>query len=132
MTVIKRSTGGGMIEPGVYRARLIKIEDEESSEYGPQIKFYFVVLDEDGEPTSQEILGWASAKFHPKSKLYTWARAMLRSKCPNPESDDLETEDLLNKRCDIEIVSYRKKDGSDGTKIGQLYPYNTMASSDAA
>jgi hypothetical protein len=132
MTVIKGSDGSGsMIDPGIYRARLAKIEDAVSEEYGPQLKFFFKVLDADGDETQQEILGWASQKFHPRSKLFAWAKAMLRSKCPTPP-DDIDTDVLIGKRADVEVVAYKKQDGSDGTKIGALFPYATMTSQEDA
>ena len=136
MTIIKGSDGSGsMAEPGIYRVKVTSVEDAPSNDYGPQLKFVFTVIDQDGDDTDQQIFGWCSPKFHPKSTLYAWSKAILRSKCPTPP-DDIDTKSLIGKKCDLEYVEYTKTKGVNagqkGTKIGSLYPFGTMSSDEDA
>ena len=126
MPVIQWTESGAGLEPGVYRAKVTEIM-EETGQFGPQLRFQFKTLDSDGAESDGEIRGWCSAKWGPKAKLFDWARAILRAKCPG-QGQPFDSDSLLNRKCDIEVVGYKKADGSDGTKIDRLYPYGTMSS----
>jgi hypothetical protein len=117
-------SAGSMVEPGFYRGKLSEIT-EEDGQFGKQLRFQWVILDEDGEATDKEIRSWASCKWHEKSKLYAVAKALLKAKCPQPPAP-IDTDNLINRRADLEVVAYKKADGSDGTKIGNIYPYGSM------
>jgi hypothetical protein len=117
-------SAGAMLEPGFYRAKLSEIT-EEDGQFGPQLRLQWVILNDDGEPTDKEIRSWASCKWHEKSKLFAVAKALLKSKCPQPPAG-IDTDLLLNKKADLEVVAYKKGDGSDGTKIGTIYPFGSM------
>jgi hypothetical protein len=125
-------SAGSMIEPGFYRAKLSEIIEEKDGQFGPQLRLQWIVIDEDGNATDKEIRSWVSAKWHEKSRLFGVAKALLKSKCPQPPNG-IDTDNLIGKRADLEVVPYKKQDGSDGTKIGNVYPFGTMtADEDAA
>jgi hypothetical protein len=128
MPVIQPSTGGSMLDPGFYRATISEIVEKESTFDGKvtqQFQFQFVVLDGDSEKTDLEIRGWCSQKWHEKAKLYEWSKAILGRKCP-AATDPFDTDKLLNKKVDIEVVPNPKPDRPDATKIAKLYPFGSM------
>lgn len=122
-----------MLDPGAYAAEVTAIE-ETTGEFGPQLKFTFTILGTDGQPTLDpegnpiEQWGWCSAKWHEKSKLYTWVKALLRGKGPGP-GNGLDTDILLKKKCDIVLA---EKIGPNGTrtKLEEVVAYRTYTGAD--
>ena len=125
MAILQPSTGGTMLEPGFYRAQITEILEEPDGKFGPQFRFQFVVLDTGGDQTDQEIRGWCSQKWHEKAKLHEWAKAILGRKCP-AATENFDTDKLMSKRCDLEVIANPKPDRPDGTKISKLYPFASM------
>lgn len=129
MPVLQPSEAGSFLEPGTYRAQVSSIE-ETTSEYNgkptAQLQFQFVILDADGQQTDQEIRGWCSAKWHEKAKLFAWARVLLGRRCP-ATTEPFDSDRLLGRKLDLEVIAYVKKDGKPGTKISQVYPFASMA-----
>lgn len=123
----KETTG---LEPGYYPAQVKTMEDA-SGDFGPQIKFTFSILDPDNRPRTKESgdlleqWGWCSQKWGPKTKLLEWAKVLLKAKCPGI-NEPIDTDLLLGKRCDLEIV---EKDGPNGTvsRVGKLLPFRSMS-----
>lgn len=126
--IIQPSAVGSVVEPGIYRATITEIVPTVSTYEGkqtPQLQFQFVFLDGDGAQTDQEFRGWTSQKWHEKSKLYAWSKVLLGRKCPTP-TDPVDVDRLVGKKCDLEIVAYKKQNGDPGVKIDQLYPFASM------
>lgn len=113
------------LEPGYYPAIVSSLE-ETTGEYGDQLQIQFVVLDAEGEQTDSEMRAWCSLAWSEKSKLCLWSRVLLGKRCPKP-GEPMDTDRLKNKKCDIEVVAYRKKDGNDGVKIGNVLPFDTVS-----
>ena len=123
---------GTMVEPGIWPAVVTEIiETEQTFPSEPdkivqQLQFQFVILGADGSKTNDQIRGWTSRNWSTKSKLFAWAKVLLRNKCPK-ENEPLDTDLLIGRKCDLEVVEV----GTDGrTKINQLYPYRTMSATD--
>lgn len=120
-----------LLEPGVYQAELIDYTDTRddgsalmsNALYGepkPQWKFKFELLDYP-EPDRQ-ISAWVNKPkdmnaVAQNSNLTAMAGALLGVGI----GDEWEIEDLLHKRCRVQIEWFKKKDGSDGCKIGKFY-----------
>ncbi len=128
--VLQYTEGGSALEPGYYSARIDAIE-EVSGEFGLQLKFHFALLDQDGEPVTKKDgspviqWGWCSMKWGPKTKLFEWARAILRTKTPK-EGEPLDTDDLLNRKVDFQMGENQK----GNVALLKLYPYRSMTGSD--
>ncbi len=114
------STG---VDAGDYSAVITDIEDEDG-QFGPQVRLQFVILDDDGDQTKDQIRGWASQKWGPKTKLYDWARAVLGKKCPGP-GQPFDTDKLINRKCDIRV---EEKAGPQGPRsfIAGVFPFGTI------
>lgn len=112
------------LEPGIYPARVSEIVETEG-QFGPQLQFQFVVLDDQGHDTPGQIRGWCSASWGAKSKLYSWAKVMLRQKCPK-DSEPLDTDLLAGRKVDLEVGA--KGDGKSFLK--EVYPFRTMSAKD--
>lgn len=110
-------------EPGIYQA-IISGVDQVEGEYGPQIRLRFTILTHDGEKTDEQISGYCSATWGPQTKLYQWAKAILKGKVSPGE--DFDTDELLNRRCDIQV---EHRQGRKGLKavVTQVYPYRTAS-----
>lgn len=131
MPVIQWKEASGLaLEPGFYRAKVTQIK-ETTGDFGPQLEFTFTVLDEEGDETDNTVRAWCGIAWSAKAKLFGWSKALLRSKCPIPPAP-IDTDVLIGKRCDIELVQGKQRDdGGYWTKLAPtIYPYNTMASKD--
>ncbi|OGO27116.1 MAG: hypothetical protein A2W33_07045 [Chloroflexi bacterium RBG_16_52_11] len=74
MTITVERTHYEAIEAGVYQAKIADVEDVPDGQFGPQLKFTFLV---DGFEPEVKLLAWASKKFSDKSKLLKWTEAAL-------------------------------------------------------
>jgi hypothetical protein len=119
----KESTGS-MVDPGMYRFEVTSLEDTEGK-FGPQIQLQLAILDNDGDSTGQEIRMWCSAKWGNKTQMLEIAKVLLGKKCPVPPAP-IDTDVFIGRKGDMEVVSYRKVDGTDGVKVGSLYPYRSV------
>lgn len=123
MPVIQWTEFNG-VEPGNYSAVIESIEDTDG-QFGPQLQFEFRVLDSGGNQTDATVRGWCSSKWGPKAKLYGWATAILRNKCPKA-NQPIDTDVLIGRKCDLVVKEYAKPDGQKGTKIDAVYPFKSM------
>lgn len=112
------------LPPGDYSAIVTEIEEEEG-QYGLQLRFQFVVVDDDGRKTDQEIRGWASAKWGPKTKLLDWAKALLGKKCPRA-NDPLDTDLLIGRKCDLRVEERPGQQGQMRSAVAGVYPYRSI------
>jgi hypothetical protein len=116
--------------PGYYPAQIKEIEVT-TGEFGPQLKFIFSILDGDNKPvmrdsgTPEEQWAWCSQKWGPRTKLLEWGKVILKAKCPGP-GEPIDTDLLIGKRCDIEIVEKETPNGTR-TRIERLMPFRSMS-----
>jgi len=110
-----------VLPTGDYPASIGRIELEDG-QYGQQLKFSFDLLVE--EYADRTLLGWASAKFSTKSKLYGWTRAALGGQPIDP-AYVLDTDDLIGKKVLLTVLVKQKDDGSgiEFNKIDSVRPY---------
>ncbi len=123
--VLQWTEAGAIVEPGTYSAIVKEITEEAEGMYGPQLRFQFVVLDDDSDETDQQIRGWASAKWGEKTKLFKWAKSILGSKKCAP-NQPIDTDKLLGKKCDLVVAARKKQDGSMGSGIEDVFPFRTV------
>lgn len=97
---------------GDYKARITEIDEDEGL-YGPQVKFEFTISG--GEFDGESLLGWCSAKFSAKSKLYQWTRAAFGADIP--EDYPFNSDDLLNRKVALTVIIMQKDDGSEFNRI---------------
>ena len=101
------------VEPGVYPGKITDIQEEDGA-YGPQLKVYFLLDPFEGYEGGKQLFSWCSRKFSPKSKLYSWAQAILGR---ITHDYFFESEDILEKPVLVVIDNRFSADGS------QLYDY---------
>jgi len=51
---------------------------------------------------------------------------LLGRRCP-ATTEPFDSDRLLGRKLDLEVIAYVKKDGKPGTKISQVYPFASMA-----
>jgi len=103
---------------GEYVAKISEIV-EEDGQFGPQLKFTFDMLAPDLE--MRYVVGWCTAKFSKKSKLYAWTKAALGGN-PIPPDWDFDSEDILGKIVRLELVTDTKEDGEAYNQIHAVKP----------
>ena len=121
-TVIPR-TEYTPLEPGLYPAMVEEIELA-AGQYGQQVKVKFQ-LDDDEEQGMEDrfLIGWASAVFGPKSKLWAWTRVLLFGGRDIPdEFGGLDIDALKGRRCLVSVTTKQGNDGSTYNKIADLLP----------
>lgn len=96
------------VDAGSYRARVEDVELTEG-EFGPQLKFKFRLAEESFEDVV--LLAWASAKFSPKSKLFSWVNALVFGGAGIDASYDLDTDTLRGRECMLLVEVQRKETG---------------------
>ncbi len=124
------------VEPGTYGAQIQDIQEETFTDAEGRtrlaLKFFFLLLDADGKPlkgaNGNPVVqwGWAGRAWSERSKLYRWAKAILRSKCPGL-NEPLDTDLLLGKKCDIALGERTGPRGESRVAIEEVYPYRTMS-----
>jgi hypothetical protein len=82
-----------VIETGQYPAKITDIEAV-SGQYGDQLKFTFTLPSSEGN--TRTLLGWCSAKFCPKSKLYEWTQAAMGG-APIDREYNFNSDDVIGK-----------------------------------
>ena len=89
------------IPPGLYTARLEKIE-EATSQHGTYYRWCFVIVDE-SEHEGRNVYANVSDKFGPQSKARRWCEQMSGRAIRRGEQFD--TDVLLGKSCHITITN---------------------------
>ncbi len=136
VAIVKPSAAGAMFQDGYYSAVITEIT--ESVYHGTnrqtgkpedvdQFTVQFVILDADGKRTTDEIRGYVRQAWSQRSNLFKWASAILGRRCPKPE-DDFDTDALLNKKCDIQIVNQTSQKGAEYSKVASVFGYQSMTS----
>lgn len=114
-------------QEGIYPAVLERIE-ESAGLYGQYIKWHFMVPNAKGEAIS--VSGLTSTTFtpHPKCKFHTFASA-IRGK-PFQDSEVLNTDELLNKRCRVYLVIREIETGGSINNVERVLPEVTSEAVD--
>jgi len=101
---------------GEYVARIDEIV-EKAGTFGPQLQFRFklIQMEKDASP----ILGWASATFSNKSKLYAWTKAAFGGG-EIPRQYTFDSDDLIGKKVLITLVVRDREDGTPFNRIDSL------------
>jgi hypothetical protein len=110
-----------VIDEGVYAARIASAEPVEG-QYGQQIKFSFDVLDADEETS---LLGWASAKLTPKTKLFEWAKAAMGDQFE--PGQDLNIDDFVGRKVQLVVARRLSADGSEFNKVEKMMRYKARS-----
>jgi hypothetical protein len=114
------------MEEGEYKARVREITEDLESEYGPQARFEFEII-EDEDYAGSTIRAWASLKeddagdytFWPGTKLWDWVVA-LRGGDQNAAGDIQTLDDLVDSECRIVVKTKLKKDGNPTDRITEV------------
>ena len=110
------------VPEGIYPGTIVAIDLDDTSEYGSQLKFKFMLDPFEGYTSGKELSTWASAKFTPKSKLYRWAESIMGKL---PEGYNFDSDDFLNKKVFV-IVDHRAgNDGQVYDKVSGIKPIRT-------
>jgi hypothetical protein len=104
---------------GIYPASIVAIDLDDTSEYGSQLKFKFLLDPFEGYESGKELHAWASARFSPKSKLFKWTQSILGN---IPDDYAFESDDLINKRVMLVIDHNVKPDGAVFDKVESIKP----------
>lgn len=114
------------IAAGKYVAKIGELE-EESGDYGPQIKFNFDVLDPAGG-ANKAITGWCSMKFNPKTKLYLWMQVIMGD---IPGDYEFDSDDVVGKKVYLNIIEVPGDNGVFN-KIESIERFNDPAPEEEA
>ncbi len=120
--VIKR-TEYTPLEPGIYPAMVEEVTLE-AGQYGEQVKLKFA-LDDDKDLGLEDrtLIGWASASFGPKSKLWGWTRVLLFGGRDIPDDfGELDIDTLQGRRAMLSVTLKQGTDGATYNKITDLLP----------
>ena len=121
-TIIKR-TEYTPLDPGLYPAQVEEVELADG-QYGRQVKVKFQIDDDEEQGLEDRFLiGWASASFGPKSKLWAWARVLLFGGRDIPdEFEEIDIDTLKGRRCLLSVTTKQGADGGTYNKIADLLP----------
>jgi hypothetical protein len=93
-------------------AGVVKAITPEDAEYGPRLKW---VIDLDEDPDDREQWAWCSQKLSPKSKLYSWVKALL-GRAPEPGAE-VDLEGFVGRRVAVMFEQYTDSDGNTRDKV---------------
>ncbi len=110
------------LESGIYPATVGDVTLEEGK-FGQQLKLKFNLDDAEELGEDRSLIGWCSATFSPKSKLYGWTRALLFGGRDIPEEfGELDVDTLKGRRCMLSVGTKKGDDGTVFNKITDLLP----------
>ena len=104
---------GPMPEPGLYRATLVEIKDQEGSAFGPQWALIWRIdaaLDGGDFPDDAHITQWVNQTLHPSGHAYATFCALIGRDIKSGE--EITADDLIGTAAQIEVGQGRKQDGS--------------------
>ncbi len=112
MTLKMRAQEHEPPDQGVYRARLVNLQEDEG-QYGPFVKYFFEFLEEGYE--CQTIRGQSSIPetFTAATKMWQWAQALL-GRAIQP-GEDIDLEDLIGNECMLTIAHKETDRGTFAT-----------------
>lgn len=109
------------IPVGEYTAEIDSIEAV-TGQFGDQLKMKFCIQSPE-DYMDRVLLGWCSAKFTPKSKLFKWTQAILFSGGPVPEEYGFDSDGLVGHPCRIVVLTKADDKGGEFNKIDDVKPY---------
>ena len=124
MTIRITQTRYEPVPTGEYQAVVADIT-EETGLYGPQLKFVFSIVAPE-HYNGRTLLGWCTAKFSPKSKLYAWTRAALGGRDISPDMD-FDSDQVINQPVVLAVVV---KEGDKGP-VNQIFDVKPMCAGTA-
>jgi len=107
-----------LLEEGQYLAEVTDLEQSEG-EYGTQVKITFNLLDAEEENAS--LIGWCSANYSPKSKLFAWTKAALGQKF-NPD-EDFQASKLKGKQVHLQVSRRMGANGTEYNKVEAVFSH---------
>ncbi len=105
------------MEPGQYRARLTKLEEDEG-QFGPFVKFFFEVIG-DEDYAGESISGIASLKLTPDTKLWQWYSGLKGQ--PPEKGREIDLEEILDNECML-VVGHKTTDRGTFATIDAAHP----------
>lgn len=103
---------------GNYPARIAAVSLEKGK-YGDQLRVKFDLV---GDLSGRSVTGWATATFGGRSKLTDWVRAAIFDGSAIPETYDLNTADLLDRRVTLTLIERQGNDGERFNKVDAVNP----------
>jgi hypothetical protein len=111
-----------VIEAGVYAAVIDSVTPEDPNprfeDARPQLKFIFQVTDPDA--ADAKVFAWTGQTFGPKSKLRPWLASLIPDF--DPDHDELDTDELVGKRCRIVVTLKKGEDNIERNRVGEVLP----------
>lgn len=86
--------------------------------YGEQMQFTLEVVS--GEHAGRQLKAWCNPSASTNSKLYRWARALLREPVTR-----LDTQQLVGKQCMAQVVQQQAGNGNIYSRVQELLPVKT-------
>jgi len=112
------------IPQGEYPGLIARIELDDKSPFGAQLKFTFKLDPFEDYPDGKELVAWCSKKFTKKSKLFEWTLNLMGD---IPRDYNFRSADLLGKRVRVMVGRKRKDDGTEFDKITGVLPLRATA-----
>jgi len=114
-----------VIEAGVYLAVVDSVTAEDPNprfeDSRPQLKFIFEITE--GDYQASKVFAWTGQTFGSKSKLRPWLSVLLPGF--NPDRDELDTDDLVEKPCRIVVSIKAGEDGKQRNRVTEVLPLET-------
>ena len=100
----------------------IEVVETVTGDYGEQVKFYFSLPEIEDDVS---LVGWCSASYSDKSKLFSWAKAAL-----GPDFDpneDFDSDKLIGRRVMLDVSKRLSTSGTEFNRIESLIKYKAPA-----
>ena len=101
---------------GEYAATITAIKEKEG-QFGPQLQFTFML--DVAREQENPLLGWTSAIFSARSKLYKWVKAAFGGSQLSREYT-FDSDDVIGKKVLLTLVVRERDDGSSFNTIDSL------------
>ncbi len=105
---------------GEYGA-LVESVEQVAGQYGNQLKIRFAIRAPQ-DYAGQVLIGWCSATFSPRSKLYAWTQAIAFEGAAIPEDYDFDSSHLVARPCRLVIITKTGTDGSEFNRVESIKP----------
>lgn len=112
------------VDAGIYLARVDDVVVEEG-QFGQQLKWHFGIQEPGLE--DKTLIGWCSATFSPKSKLWSWSKALLFGGREIPDYfDEIDTQKFIGTQAQLVVAMERGNDGTLYNRIKDVLPVRTQ------
>lgn len=128
MAILKASDSAGVpdLEFGAHPAIVDEVKETTGKDFNDPTKEVARLEIAFRLPEDEDVVvrQWATLyeKLTPKQTLYPIVSALLYSGGPIPQDDEIDTDELVGKPCQIIWGTYTKGDKSQGTGITQVLP----------